>query len=185
MNFTWRRQTERFTIGDLEDCLYPSARMALLSRTALSHSDGLRRKTSIQLDSTQVSMLRSGKADGVSAQHTNRSLFEVTGTASRRSGPLMPNSSLDSERRILCQRTAAENISRMWISTKPAVLRPCVEPTWCWRGVRVANVSTPLVNQNKQWDPAVNSKRTVTETFESTRGATSTAHPSKQTKRWV
>lgn len=95
----------------------------------------------------QVSKLRSGKADGVSAQHTERRLFEITGTASRRSGPVKPNAVLDPERRILCQRTTAKNTSRKWTSTKPAVLRPCVVPTWCssTRGVRVANMSTPLV----------------------------------------
>jgi hypothetical protein len=97
----------------------------------------------------QVSKLRSGKADGVSAQHTERRLFEITGTASRRSGPVKPNAVLDPERRILCQRTTAKNTSRKWTSTRPAVLRPCVEPTSCspTRGVRVANVSTPLVRK--------------------------------------
>lgn len=50
-------------------------KVALLSRTALSHPDGMRRKTSIQLDLMHVSKLRSGKADGVSAQHTKRSLL--------------------------------------------------------------------------------------------------------------
>ena len=97
----------------------------------------------------QVSKLRSGKADGVSAQHTERRLFEITGTASRRSGPVKPSAVLDPERRILCQRTTAKNTSRKWISTRPAVLRPCVEPTWCssTRGVRVANMSTPLVRK--------------------------------------
>lgn len=133
---TWRRRIERFTIGDLEDCLYrtPSTRVALLSQAALSHPDGLRRKTSIQLDLTHVSKLRSGKADGVSAQHTERRLFEITGTASRHSGPVMPNRNLDPERRILCQRTTAKNTSRKWTSTKPTVLRPCVKPTWYWLG---------------------------------------------------
>lgn len=38
-------------------------------------SDGLRRKTSIQLGLMHVSKLHSGKADGVSAQHTERSLL--------------------------------------------------------------------------------------------------------------
>ncbi|KAJ4987593.1 hypothetical protein SVAN01_06906 [Stagonosporopsis vannaccii] len=37
--------------------------------------DGLRRKSSIQLDLMHVSKLCSGKADGVSAQHTKRSLL--------------------------------------------------------------------------------------------------------------
>lgn len=91
----------------------------------------------------------SGKADGVSAQHTKRRLFEITGTASRHSGPVKPTAVLDPERRILCQRTTAKNTSRKWISTSPAVLCPCVEPTWCssTRGVRVANMSTPLVRK--------------------------------------
>ncbi len=75
---TWRRRIERFTIGDLEDslCRTPSTRVALLLRAALSHPDGLRRKTSIQLASMRVSKPRSGKADGVSAQHTCEVLLE-------------------------------------------------------------------------------------------------------------
>lgn len=102
MDHTWRRCIERFTIGDLEDLLYRTLSPGCLTLQH-NHLERLvaapyqRRIASIQLDSTQVSKLRSGKADGVSAQHTGKSLFGITGTASRQSGPLMPKSSLDLE----------------------------------------------------------------------------------------
>ena len=86
---------------------------------------------------------RSGKPDGVSAQHTSEGFLKSRGAGSagsRHSGPVKLTASLDSERRILCQRTAGRKyIVNVGPDQADGSLRR-VEPTW--RGVRVANVNT-------------------------------------------
>ena len=91
----------------------------------------------------QASNTRSGKPDGVSAQHTSEGFLKSRGAGSagsRHSGPVKLTASLDSERRILCQRTAGRKyIVNVGPDQADGSLRR-VEPTW--RGVRVANVNT-------------------------------------------
>ena len=99
----------------------------------------------------QASSTRSGKPDGVSAQHTSEGFLKSRGATrgagsagSLRSGPIKSTASLDSERRILCQRTAGRKyIVNVGLNQADGSLRR-VEPTWRrpGRGVRVANVNT-------------------------------------------
>lgn len=107
--------------------IFPAARWMGLDGTN-SYSQP-RRKTSIQLGLIPVWRLYSGKADGVSSQRTSGSLFRITGTVSRQSGPLMPRSSLDLENPLPAH--SGKKTPRRWALTKPTVLHPCVEPTWC------------------------------------------------------
>lgn len=145
----WSRSIERFPIGDPGASLYrtlpPGWPYCYRRLCAIEIVCGARSQYSWTF--MQAWKTRSGKPDGVSAQHTSEGFLKSRGAGSagsRRSGPVKSTASLDSERRILCQRTAGRKyIVNVGPNQADGSLRR-VEPTWRrpGRGVRVANVNT-------------------------------------------